>query len=212
MKHLIIFAHPNGQDSFNRSVLEAVVRSSQELNVETQVRDLYQLDFDPVISWAELQGANQGITPAEIREEHRLIREADLITLVYPLWWMGFPAILKGYLDRVLSHGFAYKTEDGQSVGLLQGKKMQQFITIGSNVEKYQQLGIDKSLRDCLVDGLFNFCGITDIQHKFFGDIHIIDDKARQQMLEDVAQITSQNLTALCNAHNNAHSNDKETP
>ncbi|RZN56311.1 NAD(P)H-dependent oxidoreductase [Avibacterium paragallinarum] len=212
MKHLIIFAHPNGQGSFNRSVLEAVVRSSQELNVETQVRDLYQLDFDPVISWAELQGANQGITPAEIRYEHHLIREADLITLVYPLWWMGFPAILKGYLDRVLSHGFAYKTEDGQSVGLLQGKKMQQFITLGSNVEKYQQLGIDKSLRDCLVDGLFDFCGISDIQHCFFGDIHIIDDNARQQMLDDAAKITMQNLTALCNAHNNVHSNDKETP
>ncbi|MFZ7171539.1 NAD(P)H-dependent oxidoreductase [Avibacterium volantium] len=200
MKHLIIFAHPNGQDSFNRSILDRTLNASRALKVETQVRDLYQLNFDPVISWAELQGANQGITPAEIREEHQLIREADLITLVYPLWWMGFPAILKGYLDRVLSHGFAYKTEDGQSVGLLQGKKMQQFITIGSNVEKYQQLGIDKSLCDCLVDGLFNFCGITDIQHKFFGDIHIIDDKARQQMLEDVTQITSQNLTALLSA------------
>lgn len=200
MKHLIIFAHPNGQDSFNRSILDRTLNASRSLKVETQVRDLYQLNFDPVISWTELQGANQGITPAEIREEHQLIHKADLITLVYPLWWMGFPAILKGYLDRVLSHGFAYKTEDGQSVGLLQGKKMQQFITIGSNVEKYQQLGIDKSLRDCLVDGLFNFCGITDIQHKFFGDIHIIDDKVRQQMLEDVAQITSQNLTALLSA------------
>lgn len=210
MKHLIIFAHPNGQDSFNRSILDRTLNASRALKVETQVRDLYQLNFDPVISWAELQGANQGITPAEIREEHQLIREADLITLVYPLWWMGFPAILKGYLDRVLSHGFAYKTEDGQSVGLLQGKKMQQFITIGSNVEKYQQLGIDKSLRDCLVDGLFNFCGITDIQHKFFGDIHIIDDKARQQMLEDVAQITSQNLTALLSAKEIP--NSKETP
>ncbi|MFZ7135947.1 NAD(P)H-dependent oxidoreductase [Avibacterium avium] len=210
MKHLIIFAHPNGQDSFNRSILDRTLSASRALKVETQVRDLYQLNFDPVISWAELQGANQGITPAEIREEHQLIREADLITLVYPLWWMGFPAILKGYLDRVLSHGFAYKTEDGQSVGLLQGKKMQQFITIGSNVEKYQQLGIDKSLRDCLVDGLFNFCGITDIQHKFFGDIHIIDDKTRQQMLEDVAQITSQNLTALLSAKEIP--NSKETP
>ncbi|MFZ7305305.1 NAD(P)H-dependent oxidoreductase [Avibacterium avium] len=200
MKHLIIFAHPNGQDSFNRSILDRTLNASRALKVETQVRDLYQLNFDPVISWAELQGANQGITPAEIREEHQLIREADLITLVYPLWWMGFPAILKGYLDRVLSHGFAYKTEDGQSVGLLQGKKMQQFITIGSNIEKYQQLGIDKSLRDCLVDGLFNFCGISDIQHCFFGDIHIIDDNARQQMLDDAAKITTQNLTALLSA------------
>lgn len=197
MKHLIIFAHPNGQSSFNQSILEQIINTSKKLSTDIQIRDLYRMNFDPVISWEELQGANQGIIPEEIQYEHSLVREADLITLVYPLWWMGFPAILKGYLDRVLSHGFAYKTEDGQSVGLLQGKKMQQFITIGSNVEKYQKLGIDKSLQDCLVDGLFNFCGIKNIQHKFFGDIHTIDDKARQKMLEEVESITSQNLTEL---------------
>lgn len=197
MKHLVIFAHPNNQQSFNKGVLDRVLRAGQKAQVETIVRDLYTLDFNPILSWSELQAAQQKITPSEVKYEQQLIREAELITLIYPLWWMGFPAILKGYLDRILSHGFAYKTENGVSVGLLHGKKMQQFITIGSNLEKYQHLGFDKSLQDCLVDGLFNYCGISDIQHRFFGDIHVVDDATRQQMLEQVEQLTMENLTAL---------------
>lgn len=194
MNHLIICAHPNSQ-SFNKAIVERIVKVSQKTATATVVRDLYTLNFNPVLSWEELQAAGQGITPSEIQYEQQAITQADLITLVYPLWWMGFPAILKGYLDRVLSHGFAYKTEGDVSVGLLHNKKMQQFITIGSNVELYQKLGFDKSLNDCLINGLFNYCGIFDIQYHLFGDIHLIDEQARAAMLEQAEQITRQNLT-----------------
>lgn len=47
-----------------------------------------------------MQAIYQEIIPAEVKFEHQLIEQVNLITLVYPLWWMGFPAILKGYLDR----------------------------------------------------------------------------------------------------------------
>lgn len=196
MNHLIIVAHPNNQ-SFNKAITDAVVESSREMGAETLLRDLYSLDFNPVLSWEELQAAGCGIIPSEIRNEQLLISKADLITLIYPLWWMGFPAILKGYLDRVLTHGFAYKTEGDISVGLIQGKKMQQLITIGSNVEQYQSLGFDKSLNDCLINGLFNYCGITDIQYRLFGDIHLIDEQARADILLQARQITKQNLNQL---------------
>ena len=196
MNHLIIVAHPNNQ-SFNKAITDAVVESSREMGAETLLRDLYSLDFNPVLSWEELQAAGCGIIPSEIRNEQLLISKADLITLIYPLWWMGFPAILKGYLDRVLTHGFAYKTEGDISVGLIQGKKMQQLITIGSNVEQYQNLGFDKSLNDCLINGLFNYCGITDIQYRLFGDIHLIDEQARADILSQARQITKQNLNQL---------------
>ena len=196
MNHLIIVAHPNNQ-SFNKAITDAVVESSREMGAETLLRDLYSLDFNPVLSWEELQAAGCGIIPSEIRNEQLLISKADLITLIYPLWWMGFPAILKGYLDRVLTHGFAYKTEGDISVGLIQGKKMQQLITIGSNVEQYQNLGFDKSLNDCLINGLFNYCGITDIQYRLFGDIHLIDEQARADILLQARQITKQNLNQL---------------
>jgi uncharacterized NAD(P)H oxidoreductase HI_1544 len=107
---------------------------------------------------------------------------------------MGFPAILKGYLDRVLTHGFAYKTDETGTVGLIHNKRMQQFITIGNNEREYQKLGFDKSLNDCLINGLFNYCGIIDVRHQFFGDIHLIDEQARLAILKRVEQITEQNL------------------
>lgn len=201
MNHLIIFAHPNATGSFGRAIADRVIKTTQSMNVETEFRNLYTMDFNPIISFEELQAANKGIIPEEVQYEHDLIRQADLITLVYPLWWMGFPAILKGYLDRVLSHGFAYKTENGESVGLLKGKQMQQFITIGSNVAKYQEFGVDKSLNHCLVNGLFNYCGIENVDYELFGDIHLIDDAARQAMLDLVEQKTAEKLTALLSEH-----------
>lgn len=196
MKHLIISAHPNPQ-SFNRALVEEVIKATRQAGGETVVRDLYTLDFNPVLSWRELNASMEGIVPVEIKFEQKLITEADLITFIYPLWWMGFPAILKGYLDRVLSYGFAYQNENNISVGLLGNKKIQQFITMGNSIEKYQQLGFDKALKSCLVDGLFNFCGITDIQHDIFGNIHLLDETDRQTILISVFEKTFKNLTAL---------------
>lgn len=196
MKHLIISAHPNPQ-SFNRALVEEVIKATRQAGGEAVVRDLYTLDFNPVLSWRELNASMEGIVPAEIKFEQKLITETDLITFIYPLWWMGFPAILKGYLDRVLSYGFAYQNENNISVGLLGHKKIQQFITMGNSIEKYQQLGFDKALKSCLVDGLFNFCGITDIQHDIFGNIHLLDETDRQTILISVFEKTFKNLTAL---------------
>ena len=196
MKHLIISAHPNPQ-SFNRALVEEVIKATRQVGAETVVRDLYTLDFNPVLSWSELNATMEGIVTAEIKFEQKLIVEAELITFIYPLWWMGFPAILKGYLDRVLSYGFAYQNENNISVGLLGNKKIQQFITMGNSIEKYQQLGFDKALKSCLVDGLFNFCGITDIQHDIFGNIHLLDETDRQTILISVFEKTFKNLTAL---------------
>ena len=114
-----------------------------------------------------------------------------------PLWFSIRSSRVKGYLDRVLSHGFAYETENGESKGLLQGKVMQQFITIGSSVAKYQEYGVDKSLNHCLINGLFNYCGIENVDYTLFGDIHIIDNAARQVMLDEAAEKTTAKLTAL---------------
>ncbi len=194
--HLIIFAHPNS-NSFTKAMADTVMEVSQQFGANTVVRNLYALNFDPVLSYEEMQGVWQGIIPEEVSYEQKLIQQADLITMIYPVWWMGFPAILKGYLDRVFTHGFAYQTGENGSVGLLQGKKMQHFINIGNNVEVYQAKGFAQALDVCLVNGLFNYCGITDIEHCLFGDLHIISDQERKAMLTEVAEKTLKNLTAV---------------
>lgn len=190
--HLIIFAHPN-PDSFTRAMVARTAETSTRQGAETVVRDLYNMNFNPVLSLSELKGD----IPPEILQEQHYIREADLITLIYPLWWMGFPAILKGYLDRVLTHGFAYKTDETGSEGLLGGKKIQQFINIGSNEQTYRENGYVQGLDVCLANGLFNFCGIIDIRYRLFGSLHLIDNATRSAMLDAVAEITRKNLLQL---------------
>ena len=168
MNHLIIYAHPNPQ-SFNRALLTQTVQASS--NHQVIVRDLYQLNFDPNLAWQEFQDSLTGIYANQVQTEHQYWQQADVITLIYPLWWMGFPAILKGYLDRVLTYGFAYTNGETESIGLLKGKKMQQFVTMGNSNQKYADKGFLKSLDDTLGNGLFSFCGIENVQMHYFGDI-----------------------------------------
>ena len=61
MNHLIIFAHPNSQKSFGRAIVDRIVKASQQLGVETHLRDLYTMEFNPIISFEELQSANKGL-------------------------------------------------------------------------------------------------------------------------------------------------------
>ena len=190
--HLIIFAHPN-PDSFTNAMVARVADVSAQQGAEVIVRDLYEMNFNPVLPLHELKGD----IPPDILQEQQYIRRADLITLIYPLWWMGFPAILKGYLDRVLTHGFAYQTDETGSVGLLRGKKMQQFINLGSNAQTYRENGYAQGLDVCLVNGLFNFCGIMDIQHTLFGSLYLIDDAARRAMLDEAAEKTRNGLSQI---------------
>ncbi|MEG9489042.1 NAD(P)H-dependent oxidoreductase [Mannheimia indoligenes] len=167
MKHLIIYAHP-ANHSFNHAILEKAIETSPNNVV---VRDLYHLNFDPVLTWQEFsQTLSQQYSP-DIATEHQYWREADVITLIYPLRWMGFPAILKGYLDRVLSYDFAYRNGDIESIGLLTDKKMQQFVTLGNPNEKYERKGFLAAFEHTLGKGLFEFCGIEDVKMHFFGEI-----------------------------------------
>lgn len=90
---------------------------------EVRVRDTYELNFNPVLGASDFISFSQGNTPEDIKEEQEHISWADSITFIYPVWWAGLPAILKGYVDRVFSHGFAYAYGENGIEKLLSGKK-----------------------------------------------------------------------------------------
>src|SRR5262245_36806035 len=107
MKHVIILAHPN-RASFNASVAESYAREAARSGDEVIIRDLYRLGFDPVLK-AEEVPSNEGLRVGpEVLREREFLRCADVVVLVYPLWLNTPPAMLKGYLERVLGLGFAY--------------------------------------------------------------------------------------------------------
>lgn len=122
MNHLIILSHPSTQ-SFSHLLHKAIERYSVQKKWQTVTRDLYQIGFNPVLTNEDLNQFKTEQTPSDILYEQELIAQSQLITFIFPLWWAGFPAIMKGYIDRVFSYNFAYKAGANGIEGLLKGKK-----------------------------------------------------------------------------------------
>jgi NAD(P)H dehydrogenase (quinone) len=99
------------------------------------------------------------------------------------------PAILKGYIDRVLSRGFAYDTKGPLMLGLLKGKKVMVFNTTGGPRFAYYLLGYKLAMKISIGAGIFNFCGMKVILHKFFYAVPAITDAARKKMLASIQHI-----------------------
>lgn len=193
MNHLIIFAHPN-QKSFCKGILDTVVQTSEDAGAAVRVRDLYQINFNPVLKPEDFLAFQSGNTPMDIKEEQEQITWADVITFVFPVWWASVPAILKGYIDKVFSYGFAYEYVDGAPNGLLKGKKVVIYSTTGTSNEMYAASGMHKSMEQTIGQGIFNFSGIKEVDHTFFGAVPYVTDEIRKDYLADVRRITMQNL------------------
>ena len=183
MKHLIVYAHPNPK-SFNHAILETTVRELERKGHQVVVRDLYSLHFNPILSGTDFEVFQAGTVPADIKEEQDHISTADVITMIYPIWWAGLPAMIKGYIDRVFSYGFAYKySEEGSPVGLLAGKKGLIINTQGTPGEYYDSTGMTEALKKTSDTGILSFCGIESVGHVFFGAVPAVDDAVRHGML-----------------------------
>ncbi|KPE49355.1 NAD(P)H-dependent oxidoreductase [Chryseobacterium indologenes] len=167
MRHLIIYAHPNEQ-SLNSHLLRTVTESLELQNHEIRVRDLYHIGFDPVLSIADMQGQRAGTVSEDVQKEQEHISWAEQITFIYPIWWTGLPAIMKGYIDRVFSYGFAYRYDSGVQKGLLKGKKAIVINTHGKSNEEYERMGMDKALSLTSDSGIFMYSGLEVIRHFFF--------------------------------------------
>ncbi|MCZ8520319.1 MULTISPECIES: NAD(P)H-dependent oxidoreductase [Paenibacillus] len=183
MKHLIVYAHPD-LASFNHAILETAVRTLQDKGHEVAVRDLYALGFNPVLTGGDLGAIRSGETPADLLAEQEAIRAADSLIFIYPVWWAGLPAILKGYIDRVFAYGFAYAYgADGNIEALLTGKKGLLISTHGAPSDWYASSGMHQALKMTSDTGILEFCGIATQEHLFFGSVGDVDDAARKEML-----------------------------
>ena len=122
MKHLVVYAHPSSE-SFNHAILETTVETLEKKGHEVNVRDLNAMNFQPVLTLDDLSAMRNGQTPWDIRQEQEYVWQSDTIILIYPIWWTGLPAIIKGYIDRVFAYGFAYVYGANGIDQLLTGKK-----------------------------------------------------------------------------------------
>lgn len=123
MKHLVVVAHP-AVDSFTMELARTYVLELDKLGHGHRSHDLYRMGFNPVLAAHELLpiGADHP-ADADVTQAQNDIRVADVLTVIYPLWWLSMPAMMKGYIDRVFARGFAYESHSGVVHGFLSGKK-----------------------------------------------------------------------------------------
>ncbi len=184
MKHLLIYAHPN-QNSLNHYFKQTVIDSLEKGGHEIEVRDLYELNFNPILSLEDMNGQRKGQVTDEVRQEQDFISWADHITFLYPIWWTGLPAIMKGYIDRVMSYGFAYRYDQGVQKGLLTGKQAVIINTHGKSNVEYESIGMDKALLLTSDKGIYTYCGLTVRKHFLF-------DRADRASAENISLWTDQ--------------------
>lgn len=188
MDYLIVCAHPNPK-SFNMAIRQEIEKILTQKKKTFAARDLYQMKFNPVLAGDDFMAFKEGKTPKDIETEQKYIREADKIIFIYPIWWFGMPAALKGYIDRVFSYGFAYEFGPSGLKGLLGGKKVMIVNTTGGANEDYDKAGFNKALQTTVNLGVFGLCAMEVILHKFFYAVPQVTDEARKKMLGEIQQI-----------------------
>ncbi|MSU89166.1 flavodoxin family protein [Rhodobacteraceae bacterium 2CG4] len=109
MRALVVYCHPSPQ-SFTAAVRDLVVGRLAGAGAEVQVIDLYAERFEPVLSRREWEAYLDGPeTGSPLAGHISALRSADTLIFVYPTWWYGQPALLKGWLDRVLLPDVAFR-------------------------------------------------------------------------------------------------------
>lgn len=136
MRALIVFSHPK-EDSFSAAVLGTVTARLDAAGAEYRVRDLYRSNFSPVLTGHELDiYLDEAANIQPVAQDVADLQWADTLIFVYPTWWYGLPAMLKGWLDRVLVPGVAFiMPKDGEDIkpGLTNIRKMGVFTTCGAS-------------------------------------------------------------------------------
>lgn len=187
MRVLIILGHPK-EGSFNHAIAEAAAAKLRENGHEVIYHDLYAEKFDPLILGGEIP-KDAELDP-QIEKHCKEISEADGIIIVHPNWWGQPPAILKGYIDRVIRAGVAYEFLEGDSGegipnGLLKAGTAIVFNTANTPAERELEVFGDP-LETIWKNCIFGLCGVDNFYRKTYGVIVTSSEKERQLWLEDV--------------------------
>ncbi len=133
MRVLLLHAHPD-PDSFNATLFRVTRDALREGGHEVDAVDLYAEGFAPVLSREEWQGYTQvPENRSTVATEAARVDWAEAIVFVFPVWNFGFPAILKGYIDRVFLPGVSFHlTDRGVAPGLRHVRRLAAVTTYGS--------------------------------------------------------------------------------
>lgn len=188
MRISVILGHPQ-PGSFNHAIANIAVEHLQGAGHEVYFHDLYAEGFDPILPAAEIPEGSA--LPAEIAAHCDEIRSAEGIVVVHPNWWGQPPAMLKGWVDRVIRPGVAYRFLEGDKgegvpVGLLKARAALVFNTSNTSSQREREVfgdPLERLWKDCI----FDLCGVPGFHREMFNIIITSGADQRRAWLDRVA-------------------------
>jgi len=182
----VILAHPQ-EGSFNHALAQAVVERIAGNGHTVFFHDLYKEGFDPLLLNEEI--ARDALLPRSIAQHCREIAEADGIIVVHPNWWGQPPAILKGWVDRVIRPGIAYEFVEGDSgggvpKGLLKASVAIVFNTSNTETEREKAIFGDP-LETIWKNCIFGLCGVEKFYRRMFSVVVTSSERQRNEWLDE---------------------------
>ena len=171
MNHLIVGAHP-AIESFTMALSRAYAGELEALGHTQRTRDLYRMGFDPVLAAHEILPVSTAHpASADVVAAQDEIRWADALTVIYPLWWLSMPAMMKGYFERVFGMGFAYGPGADGNQPLLQGRKMVSIGSSGAPKDWVVKTGDWFAVHKLFDEHFAAVCCLSVVDHLHFGEI-----------------------------------------
>jgi len=188
MKVSVILAHPDAT-SFNHAIASMAVDALRRNRHIVAFHDLYKENFDPLLQSPEISVGAQ--LPADIKLHCDELTEADGIVIIHPNWWGQPPAILKGWIDRVIRPKVAYEFQEGDAGegvprGLLKAKTAVVFHTSNTSPEREKnEFGdpLEALWKKCI----FSLCGVQNVHRRMFGIMVTSTQRQREEWIEEAS-------------------------
>lgn len=164
---MILYAHPE-PNSLNGFMKDIAAKTLRDNGHNVKISDLYRMNFKAILNqddfskrkdlnffnpiMEQVNALGTGSIAQDIKDEVEKIKWADMMIFQFPLWWTSFPAILKGWIDRVFLHGVVHNIAEGKlyNTGLLKGKKAMLSFTTGATRDVYSSEGHHGEIDDLL--------------------------------------------------------------
>lgn len=180
----VVLCHPF-ERSYSHSVAQALVDGFTDTGAEVSFHDLYAESPDPVLTGVEI--ARRYSLDEQIQGYSREIVRTDLLVFVHPDWWSGPPALLKGWLERVLRPGIAYdwegeEFEEKKHVPLLTGTRLGAFVTTDRKADRLPK-PIEGFWRD-----VADYSGMEFARYTVFADLRTSGHRQRRAWLGEARE------------------------
>jgi len=162
MNVLVVVSHPR-QDSLTFQVADRFVQGLAEAGHSYEILDLHGIGFDPILREMDEPDYNQEnqVFSPEVETEMERLKKHDAVAFVFPLWWWHLPAMLKGYVDRVMNNGFAY------GANKLPHQQILWIALSGVTEEQMHKRNYGQSIANLLNVGIADYCGVSQSRVEF---------------------------------------------